>query len=153
MTIGCTVPVGTERIGPPGDPRRLPSAGGAPTWTASDDRPPRRFPTWDADTLAELAGYGTERDVAPGDELLHAGRASSGFYVVLDGEIEVVRPDIDRDVPVGVLGPGQFVGGVSLLHRAAALPDRPGHARRGASSTSRPTSSGGSWAPAATWPT
>ncbi len=73
------------------------------------------FPTWDDTVLAELAGYGVERDVAPGEELLHAGRPSSGFFVVLEGEIEVVRPDVDRDEKVGVLGPGQFVGGVSLL--------------------------------------
>ena len=73
------------------------------------------FPTWDDTVLAELAEYGVEREVAAGEELLHAGRASSGFYVVLEGEIEVVRPDVDRDEPVGVLGPGQFVGGVSLL--------------------------------------
>jgi len=73
------------------------------------------FPVWDDTVLAELAGYGVERDVAAGEELLHAGRATTGFYVVLDGEIEVVRPDVDRDEPVGVLGPGQFVGGVSLL--------------------------------------
>jgi thioredoxin reductase (NADPH) len=73
------------------------------------------FPTWDDATLAELGEYGAERDVAAGDELLHAGQASCSFYVVLEGEVEVVRPDIDREVPVGVLGPGQFVGGVSLL--------------------------------------
>jgi thioredoxin reductase (NADPH) len=73
------------------------------------------FPTWDDAVLAELAGYGVEREVVPGEELLHAGRPSSGFYVVLEGEIEVVRPDLDRNVPVGVIGPGQFLGGVSLL--------------------------------------
>ena len=75
----------------------------------------RAFPVLDGAVLAELADYGTERDLAPGDELLHAGRPSPGFYVVLDGEVEVVRPDVDRDAPVGVVGPGQFVGGVSLL--------------------------------------
>jgi thioredoxin reductase (NADPH) len=73
------------------------------------------FPTWDDTVLDELADYGVEREVAPGEELLHAGRPSSGFYVVLEGEIEVVRPDVDRDERVGVIGPGQFVGGVSLL--------------------------------------
>jgi thioredoxin reductase (NADPH) len=73
------------------------------------------FPTWDETVLAELAGYGVERAVAPGEELLHAGQASSSFYVVIEGEIEVVRPDVDRDERIGVLGPGQFVGGVSLL--------------------------------------
>jgi thioredoxin reductase (NADPH) len=81
----------------------------------SERSAPDPFPTWDAATLAELAPYGVERDVAPGEELLRAGRRSEGFYVVLDGEVEVVRPDVECEQPVGVLGPGQFVGGVSLL--------------------------------------
>lgn len=82
----------------------------------SERRPaPEGFPTWDADTLAELAPYGIERPVAEGEELLRAGRRSEGFYVVLEGEVEVVRPDVECEQPVGVLGPGQFVGGVSLL--------------------------------------
>ena len=76
---------------------------------------PDAFPTWDADTLAELRSYGAERHVVAGEVLLRAGRRSEGFYVVLEGEVEVVRPDIDQEHPVGVLGPGQFVGGVSLL--------------------------------------
>ena len=73
------------------------------------------FPTWDADTIAELAPYGVERDVADGEVLLQAGRRSDGFYVVLEGAVEVVRPDVESEVPVGLLKPGQFVGGVSLL--------------------------------------
>ncbi len=76
---------------------------------------PEGFPTWDADTLAELAPFGVERDVVEGEELLRAGRRSEGFYVVLSGEVEVVRPDVECEQPVGVLRPGQFVGGVSLL--------------------------------------
>ena len=76
---------------------------------------PDAFPTWDAATIAELAPYGTERDVAEGEVLLRAGRRSEGFYVVLDGEVEVVRPDVECEQPVGMLRPGQFVGGVSLL--------------------------------------
>jgi thioredoxin reductase (NADPH) len=73
------------------------------------------FPTWDAATIDELRAYGSERAVSAGDVLLQAGRRSEGFYVVLDGEIEVVRPDVECEEPVGVLTPGQFVGGASLL--------------------------------------
>jgi CRP-like cAMP-binding protein len=49
--------------------------------------------TWDAATIDELRAYGRERAVSAGDVLLQAGRRSEGFYVVLDGEVEVVRPD------------------------------------------------------------
>ena len=98
----------TEPTTPPTTEPTIP-----PSPIRQDD--PEAFPVWGDAILAELADYGSERELAPGEELLHAGRASSGFYVVLEGEIEVVRPDIDRDVPVGLLRPGQFVGGVSLL--------------------------------------
>lgn len=81
----------------------------------SDPDDATAFPTWDDATLAELAGYGRERAVAPGDVLLQAGQATTGFFVVLAGELEVVRPDVDRDERVGLIGPGQFVGGASLL--------------------------------------
>jgi thioredoxin reductase (NADPH) len=82
---------------------------------ANDDRRAEAFPTLDVPVLAELAPYGTEREVAAGEVLLQAGHVASGFYVVLEGELEVVRPDVDRDVLAGVIGPGQFTGGVSLL--------------------------------------
>ena len=71
------------------------------------------FPTWDAATIDELHAYGSERAVSAGDVLLQAGRRSEGFYVVLDGEVEVVRHDVECEEPVGVLTPGQFVGGAS----------------------------------------
>jgi thioredoxin reductase (NADPH) len=74
------------------------------------------FPTWDESTLAELSSYGTEREVVAGEVLLHAGHRTEGFYVVLDGEVEVVRPDPEGDEQVRVLGPGQFVGAASLLN-------------------------------------
>ncbi|HKY68491.1 MAG TPA: FAD-dependent oxidoreductase [Acidimicrobiales bacterium] len=73
------------------------------------------FPTWDDATIEILGDYGDERDVRAGDELLRAGRRSEGFYVVLEGEVEVVRPDVECELPVGLLAPGQFVGGASLL--------------------------------------
>jgi thioredoxin reductase (NADPH) len=95
-------------------------------------QPSEAFPTWDAATLTELAAYGTERAIAEGEELLRAGQPSCGFYVVLEGEVEVVRPDVDRDARVGVLGPGQYVGGVSLLNGQrpylTARATRPGRA-------------------------
>jgi thioredoxin reductase (NADPH) len=87
-----------------------------PVFPPSVPPPTDAFPTWDAATLADLSDYGTEREVADGEVLLHAGRRTTAFYVVLEGEVEVVRPDVDRDERVGVIGPGQFVGAASLLN-------------------------------------
>lgn len=85
--------------------------------------PDDAFPTWDAATVDELRDYGDERAVAAGEVLLEAGRRPEGFFVVLDGEVEVVQPDgpgapdaLGHAGPrVGAVGPGQFVGAVSLL--------------------------------------
>ena len=76
---------------------------------------PDTIPTWEDATLAELRAYGTERDVAAGEVLLRSGQRATGFYVVLAGELEVVSPAADESERVGTIGPGQFVGAVSLL--------------------------------------
>jgi thioredoxin reductase (NADPH) len=65
--------------------------------------------------LAQLAPFGTERDVAAGDELFRAGDPTYDFFVVLEGEVDIVRPRADGDVVVAVHGPGRFLGELSLL--------------------------------------
>lgn len=79
------------------------------------------LPTLDAGQLAAIAPFGEERDVAPGEVLysadsaddLHCGRPS--FFVVLAGEVEVVRPDRAGEVLIAVQGPGRFLGEMNLL--------------------------------------
>lgn len=50
-------------------------------------------------------------DAGDGQVVVSAGKCgvlvarSEGFYVVLEGEVEVVRPDVEREQPVGVLAP------------------------------------------------
>ena len=79
------------------------------------------FPTFDQAQLAAIAPFGEPRDVAAGEVLYTAddsadlvcGRPS--FYVVLDGEVEVVRPDPAGEVLIAVQGPGRFLGELNLL--------------------------------------
>lgn len=47
--------------------------------------------------------------------LYRADEASADFYVVLDGEVEMLRPDHDGDVVVVAHGPGRFLGELNLL--------------------------------------
>jgi CRP/FNR family cyclic AMP-dependent transcriptional regulator len=77
--------------------------------TAPDPDP--ALPTLDADQLAAIAPFGEERAVAAGEVLysadssddLYCGRPS--FFVVLEGEVEVVRPDGHvRMRPVDTIG-------------------------------------------------
>jgi thioredoxin reductase (NADPH) len=65
--------------------------------------------------LQEIAEFGSERPVAVGDLLFTAGEASSDLFVVLEGEVEVVRgEDADEDVVI-VFEPGNFIGEMNLL--------------------------------------
>ncbi|MGA8368689.1 MAG: FAD-dependent oxidoreductase [Acidimicrobiales bacterium] len=72
-------------------------------------------PTLTAAQLAELAAFGSERAVDVGDTLFRAGDAAYDFVVVLDGEVEVVRPDDTGDVVIVTHGPGRFIGELSLV--------------------------------------
>jgi thioredoxin reductase (NADPH) len=71
-------------------------------------------PTLSDAELAVLLPFGAIRTVGAGDVLYRAGEPSSDFFVIVDGEVEVVRPDSDRDVVV-VHGPGRFLGELNLL--------------------------------------
>jgi thioredoxin reductase (NADPH) len=80
------------------------------------------LPTLDAGQLAAVAPFGEVREVAAGELLYRAGDRSPdpycgrpSFYVVLDGEVEIVRPDAAGDVPIAVHGPGRFLGELNLL--------------------------------------
>ncbi|MGH9049029.1 MAG: FAD-dependent oxidoreductase [Acidimicrobiia bacterium] len=65
--------------------------------------------------LEEIATFGDERTVAEGDVLFRAGDLSYDFFVVLDGEIEIVRPHDDGDVLLAAHGAGRFLGELNLL--------------------------------------
>ena len=87
--------------------------------TAAEDP---ALPTFDAAQLAAIAPFGEERDVSAGEVLYRAGDspedpscARPSFFVVLAGEVEVVRPDPAGDVLIAVQGPGRFLGELNLL--------------------------------------
>jgi thioredoxin reductase (NADPH) len=65
--------------------------------------------------LAELAPFGEERAVEVGDVLYSAGADEYDFFVVLEGEVEILRHGIDGDVVVVTHGPGRFLGELNFL--------------------------------------
>jgi thioredoxin reductase (NADPH) len=78
-------------------------------------QPPDPFPLLTPPQLAEIAAFGAERPVSPGELLFEAGEASYDLFVILEGEVEIVRFD-DADASVIVAyGPGGFVGELNLL--------------------------------------
>jgi thioredoxin reductase (NADPH) len=74
----------------------------------------QRFPVFSPEVLEELAEFGEHRELAAGDALYRAGEARWDFYVLIEGEVEVVRDDESEQLVV-VYGPGQFVGELGLL--------------------------------------
>ncbi|MGD0455353.1 MAG: FAD-dependent oxidoreductase [Solirubrobacteraceae bacterium] len=81
------------------------------------DRPtdPAIAPLLSASQMQEMAAFGSERLLAAGDLLFEAGEASFDLFVVLEGEVQVVRADGAEDVVVTAFGPGDFIGELGLL--------------------------------------
>src|SRR3954447_25997626 len=67
------------------------------------------------DQLAELAPYGTERAVEPGDVLYESGASDYDFYVVLEGEVEIVRFGPDGDGAIATHHARSFLGELNML--------------------------------------
>ena len=87
---------------------------GAMTTTADDGRI-LGGAVFDADALAVLSQFGTEREVVVGDVLFRAGDAAYDLFVVLDGAVEVFRPDPDGDAVIVEHSAGGFLGELNLL--------------------------------------
>jgi thioredoxin reductase (NADPH) len=68
-----------------------------------------------ASELAEMAPFGVERPMTPGQLLFEAGEASYDLFVILDGEVEIVSSDGADEAPIFTFGPGSFVGELNLL--------------------------------------
>jgi thioredoxin reductase (NADPH) len=75
----------------------------------------RAFKVLSPAQLAEAASFGVERPVAAGELLFEAGEASYQLFVVLDGEVEIVRLDAVDAAPIASYGPGGFAGELNLL--------------------------------------
>ena len=65
--------------------------------------------------VQELAPFGEERAVAVGDVLFRAGDDFSDFFVVLEGAVDIVRPDIDGESLVTTHVAGRFLGELNML--------------------------------------
>ncbi|HEY7933867.1 MAG TPA: FAD-dependent oxidoreductase [Solirubrobacteraceae bacterium] len=68
-----------------------------------------------ASELEEIAAFGHERPLIAGELLFRAGEASYDLFVVLEGEVEIVRFDGIDAVVIVAYGHGGFVGELNLL--------------------------------------
>jgi len=81
----------------------------------------RMFPTLTPAQLARVVAHGHRRPTRRGDILFEAGDAVSPFFVVIAGQVEIVRPSATGEELVAVHGPGQFTGEVNMLSGRRSL--------------------------------
>jgi thioredoxin reductase (NADPH) len=79
------------------------------------------FPVLTEPQLARAAACGVERTFAPGEIVWEQGDYGVPFYVVLDGELEVVHPNGRAEEPIVTHQRGQFTGEVNMLQDRRSL--------------------------------
>jgi len=73
------------------------------------------YPRLSAAQLARIAAHGRRRRVEAGEVLVHAGEPVARLFVVVEGQIDGVRPSATQEDLVVSLGPGMFTGEVTML--------------------------------------
>jgi len=73
-------------------------------------------PTLGADVLAEFARYGEEVAIHDGEVLFRAGDEPRDFFVVLEGSVDIIRPELHgADVLITTHTAGRFLGELNML--------------------------------------
>ena len=79
------------------------------------------FPTLSPAQIRRIAQYGDIRAMRHGEVLIEQGDRSTPFFVVVSGEVEIVRPSGGVESLITIHGPGQFTGEVNALSGRPAL--------------------------------
>ena len=79
------------------------------------------FPKLTPEQIHRIAAHGRMRSVQPGVVLIDQCDTSVPFFVVITGEVEIVRPFGSHETLVTVHGPGEFTGEVNMLSRRMSL--------------------------------
>jgi thioredoxin reductase (NADPH) len=73
------------------------------------------FPKLTPAQIDRIAAHGRIHSVQPGEVLIEQGDTSVPFFVVITGEVEIVRPFDAYETLVTVHGSGEFTGEVNML--------------------------------------
>jgi len=79
------------------------------------------FPTLTEAQIARIAAHGTRHSVERGEVLIDTGAHNTRFFVVVSGEIQVVRNENDVETLVTVHSAGKFTGEVNMLSGRRSL--------------------------------
>ena len=86
---------------------------GTPLLSPANSRFAEVSPTLTEAQMARIAAHGRVRQVHDGEILVDAGQRTARFFVVLSGQIEIVRPATGELVIA--YGPGMFAGEINML--------------------------------------
>ncbi len=79
------------------------------------------FPTLTGAQIGRIAAHGTRRLMSEGEVLIPAGGSNTRFFVVVSGEIQVVRSDNEVETLLTVHTPGKFTGEANMLSGRRSL--------------------------------
>jgi thioredoxin reductase (NADPH) len=79
------------------------------------DRPERVFPTLTPQQVSRIAVHGRRRPIARGEVLVEAGDRAVPFFVVVSGEVQVVRPSGTAETLIVSHRAGQFSGEGNMI--------------------------------------
>lgn len=98
-----------------------PSAPAPALANAAADRGAQMFPRLTPPQVARVSTLGNRLAVRAGQVLFDVGDQNTQLYVVLEGQIRVVRPIGDYEELVAVHDPGQFTGEINMLSARRSL--------------------------------
>jgi thioredoxin reductase (NADPH) len=86
-----------------------------------EERRAQMFPKLDAAQIARIASHAEKRPMRAGEVLFEQGSTNPGMYVLLSGELEIVRPGLAGDDPIVVHQAGEFTGEANVLSGRRSL--------------------------------
>ena len=71
--------------------------------------------------LERIRSATTERHIEDGDRLFAEGETAEHAYVIVAGQLEILKHSADREVLLAVRGPGDVIGEMALLENAPRM--------------------------------
>ncbi len=81
----------------------------------SSDKQNSMFPKLNEEQIARLTPFGRLRNAASGEVIFDQGEQRQAFFVVIEGELEIVSPSEKTETLITVHHAGEFTGEVDLL--------------------------------------
>ena len=81
----------------------------------------RLFPTLTSAQIARIAAHGRRRKIAMGEVLVDVGDKVVPFFVLVSGEVRIVRPSADGETLIVTHRAGQFLGEGNMIAGRPAL--------------------------------